>query len=44
MLAVDRSFFAPNSPYDDSPQHIGSNVTISAPVGLSKLKQNQNSF
>lgn len=36
MLAVDRSFFAPKSPYNDSPQYIGSNVTISAPVGLIK--------
>ncbi|RNA40950.1 hypothetical protein BpHYR1_044473 [Brachionus plicatilis] len=31
MLAVDRSFFSPRNPYNDSPQYIGSNVTISAP-------------
>ena len=31
MLAVDRKFFAPFNPYQDSPQPIGSNVTISAP-------------
>jgi len=31
MLAVDRGFFAPHSPYVDSPQSIGSAATISAP-------------
>jgi protein-L-isoaspartate O-methyltransferase len=31
MLAVDRKFFAPYNPYQDSPVPIGSNVTISAP-------------
>ncbi|CAF0807428.1 unnamed protein product [Brachionus calyciflorus] len=31
MLVVDRKYFAPHNPYDDSPQLIGSNVTISAP-------------
>ena len=32
MLQVDRGFFAPQNPYEDSPQLIGSNATISAPV------------
>ncbi len=31
MLAVDRKFFAPFNPYQDAPQPIGSNATISAP-------------
>ena len=31
MLAVDRGFFAPSSPYQDSPQPIGNGATISAP-------------
>lgn len=41
MLAVDRGYFAPNNPYEDSPQSIGSGVTISAPVGIlsPKLKK-----
>lgn len=31
MLEVDRADFCPNFPYDDCPQSIGSNATISAP-------------
>lgn len=31
LLGVDRRFFAPHNPYDDSPQRIGSGATISAP-------------
>ena len=31
MLEVDRADFCPASPYQDSPQSIGSNATISAP-------------
>jgi len=31
MLAVDRGFFSPHHPYQDSPQPIGHNATISAP-------------
>lgn len=31
MLEVDRENFCPNNPYDDRPQSIGFNATISAP-------------
>jgi protein-L-isoaspartate(D-aspartate) O-methyltransferase len=31
MLKVDRKFFTPFSPYEDSPQSIGYGATISAP-------------
>mmetsp|Transcript_2134 Transcript_2134/g.4904 ORF Transcript_2134/g.4904 Transcript_2134/m.4904 type:complete len:230 (-) Transcript_2134:172-861(-) len=31
MQATDRMFYAPNNPYEDSPQHIGFKATISAP-------------
>jgi len=31
MLAVDRAHYAPNRPYEDSPQPIGHKATISAP-------------
>jgi len=31
MLSVDRSLFSPHHPYQDSPQSIGHNATISAP-------------
>eukprot|EP00002_Diphylleia_rotans_P011050 TRINITY_DN2192_c0_g1_i5.p1 TRINITY_DN2192_c0_g1~~TRINITY_DN2192_c0_g1_i5.p1 ORF type:complete len:223 (+),score=48.93 TRINITY_DN2192_c0_g1_i5:58-726(+) len=31
MLAIDRKDFCPSSPYEDSPQRIGMNATISAP-------------
>ena len=31
MLKVDRGHYSPHEPYRDSPQLIGSNVTISAP-------------
>lgn len=31
MFAVDRKFFAPSNPYQDAPQVIGFNATISAP-------------
>ena len=42
MIKVDRKDFSPNSPYEDSPQSINYNVTISAPhmhaYCLEKLK------
>ena len=31
MLAVDRAEFSPSAPYNDAPQPIGHNMTISAP-------------
>jgi protein-L-isoaspartate(D-aspartate) O-methyltransferase len=31
MLEVDRKFFTDNNPYEDAPQYIGHNATISAP-------------
>lgn len=31
MESVDRKFYAPKSPYSDSPQYIGYGATISAP-------------
>ena len=31
MLSVDRGFFAPSNPYEDSPQSLGYGATISAP-------------
>jgi protein-L-isoaspartate(D-aspartate) O-methyltransferase len=43
MLKVDRRFFAPTSPYTDSPQAIGFGATISAPV-ISELTKNPKIF
>ena len=31
MLNVDRAYFSPYNPYEDAPQMIGHNATISAP-------------